>query len=287
MKSNIIEFQQKTNPTSKQTFQAVCDCLNVRVINPKGNIKPSLVLDLRINDTKVDVVKFLPIEITPKGYYKVNHDSDFAKLFRLTTGKNPVAKYSNIRKIWNQFIEYEFNIEYEIENSGSNKEYLKATSINPVNPVLTDEWSITGKLAKKRRTRATKTKYSEGNEKVIIGKDNGNYKDIIGKDLGNDKSLQTTEHKAYSDFESHLSIIPYPNNTYALPEIKNIDSNIYAREDENNSGDEEMSYEEFCRYHMIDDACYVDEDDEEFEEYPVYEKDDIYAQYKANAIIPF
>mgnify|MGYP006981148825 CR=1 FL=1 len=134
---------------------AVCTCADARIgsIRAKGvGRKPVFILEFIIHDTGQAVTKFYNVKITPKGNYAATHNGDFAKQHRLVTGKYNKARYSRARQLLKDMVGHDYIVEYEVAESSQNKSYLKATKVNPVNSIITEQWFESGLLRPKKRS---------------------------------------------------------------------------------------------------------------------------------------
>jgi hypothetical protein len=126
-----------------------CICVNTKVgcIAVKGGIKPVFILEL-VADSGELLVKFFNVQKTTKGNYTVGRNSDFACLYRLTIGENPAARFSRADRLLGHFRGYEFSVEYIEALDKLNNFYQKVTAIKPLNPIVSEDWTITGHLIK-------------------------------------------------------------------------------------------------------------------------------------------
>jgi hypothetical protein len=144
-----------------------CICVNTKVgsIAVKGGIKPVFILEL-VADSGELLVKFFNVQKTNKGNYTVGRSSDFACLYRLTTGENPAARFSRADRLLGHFKGYEFSVEYAEAIDKLNNFYQKVTAIKPLNPVVSEGWTVTGHLIKnvsQKRKNLAKNCQRDGN----------------------------------------------------------------------------------------------------------------------------
>ncbi|MBL1262460.1 hypothetical protein [Candidatus Methylomicrobium oryzae] len=124
-------------------------CANTKVgsIAVKGGIKPVFIIEL-ITDSGELLVKFFNVQRTKKGNYAVGRNSDFARLYRITTGSNPAGRFSRADRLLGHFKGYEFSVEYIEALDKLNNIYQKVTAIKPLNPIVSEGWTVTGHIIK-------------------------------------------------------------------------------------------------------------------------------------------
>lgn len=173
----------KSSWTVHEPILCVCSSTKIGTINTKGGVKPIFILELINEATGRVVIKYLNVIKTLKGNYSVKHDSDFAKLYRITTGENPVARYSKVKQLLPHFIGYEFIAEYSDASTASIAHYFKVKKLLPAKPIIMDEWFESGKLKPKIRKR--KQRASHPNRSAINRKTVGNTLEKEWKKTGN------------------------------------------------------------------------------------------------------
>lgn len=134
--------------------KTLVQCVETRIatIRVGAGIKPIFVLDL-MSETGEIFTKFFGVDRTPAGNYTVKKNSDFAKLYRLTIGRNPAGGFFRCDRVLDHFLGHYFLVDYQLATSKNKGDYLKVTSITPQNPVVTDAWTLTGQLIKKVRAK--------------------------------------------------------------------------------------------------------------------------------------
>ena len=83
----------------------LCECIETRIANIQtvAGVKPVFILELYNESREEQFIKYLNCNSTTKGQYKVPHNSDFAKLYRLTLGVNSTKHFSEAHKILHHF----------------------------------------------------------------------------------------------------------------------------------------------------------------------------------------
>ena len=146
-----------TDKGTEATELVLCECVatskSEKMITPQGKSKPvlacSFVLKLVEIATGEEITCYLKYNKSPKGNAAVKHDGKFAMLYRLTIGDDPRKRYSEAQYLVNHFLGHQFLVSHVIAKTSENYAYKKTASIKPANPIVTDGWTITGKL---RRT---------------------------------------------------------------------------------------------------------------------------------------
>jgi hypothetical protein len=177
--------------------------------------------------------KFFNVTKTQKGNYTVGHNSDFAKLYRLTTGENPTARFSRADRLLKHLLGYEFVCEYDQSAWTDGTECLKVRNIRPLNPVQNNEWTITGNLKQKIKVKTRKTHKISNVKMAMECQKNDNNLATDWQCFGNDKSLEAAKTLGLEhDFDFSVSVQQYDG---IKPYHSNKDNNIYThtREDEN------------------------------------------------------
>jgi len=147
--------------TEKQSSGGLCECIDVylseKMITPKGRSKPTLACSFVMKLVEVvtgeEITCYFNFEKSKAGHAKVKHNGKFAKLYRLTFGTDPRKRYSQAKSLANHFIGEPFLVKYEIVKTEQNDSYRKAICIKPVEPVVTEQWTNTGKLRTNTRRR--------------------------------------------------------------------------------------------------------------------------------------
>lgn len=169
-----------------------CECTSSRIatINTAGGTKVVFIVELFSLDRGIDLIKYFNVVRTPKGSYSVKHNSDFAKLYRTTIGKNPISRYTRADQLLRHLEGKEFIAEYIDASTNQIEHYFKATKLEPVDPIITNEWFETGVLKAKKRGR----RYNKENghkikkNKQQIGNELAKVKQKVGNDLATGKA---------------------------------------------------------------------------------------------------
>ena len=199
----------------KTSIQPVlCECTNTKAgeITTKGGKKPVLIMELSTK-SDLEIVKFFNCTVKTKGRNIVGVDSDFAKLYRITHGAVERKRFSGeARGLLSRFRLMQFYVSYEPASDRNGKPYNKATEIQPINSVISDDWTATGKLKNQRRklhlNRAV-------NLRTIDGQMTVNSRTIDGK-LTDEKSLKAQQslglEPVFNPIETN-TINPYQDKT--------------------------------------------------------------------------
>jgi hypothetical protein len=95
-------------------------------------------------------------------HYKVSKHSKFARLYRLSFGKNPQNRYSKAEQLRSHFAGLQFKCKTKQSKYRKGDTYLKVTEMHPINPILSDDWTPTGILkTKNRSTNESRPKKSD------------------------------------------------------------------------------------------------------------------------------
>jgi hypothetical protein len=168
---------EQGKPTGR-AGKSECVCMTTRtcVIPTKGGFIPRFIMELHPDDEREPVLKFFGVEKTPKGNYTAKPNSDFAKLYRLTTGLNPKKRWDRVARFLKHFHDERFIVDWEEIETPDKRTYLKATHIKPVNPIIDDGiWTETGSLIKAGRPYSNhrKRSISRGNTGGTSGEHRG------------------------------------------------------------------------------------------------------------------
>ncbi len=198
----------------------LCQCVNTKIgaINIKAGKRPVFILELASDDGQL-FIKFFNVNRTAKGNYTTDRNGDFAKLYRLTAGENPSARFSRCDKLLSHFVGHRFFISYELAGDRHGNDYLRATSIKPERSVVGDEWTLTGHLIINARKKPVKS--SAKNRQRL-----GNFEAKNGQFLGN---CNSTQGQTTQGLEPVFDPIPHPLSKIGASHIPNI-NNTYIRE---------------------------------------------------------
>lgn len=169
--------------------QTAWQCVNAKLGNTEEVNTPVLILEFENGTEKA--TEFFNAKRTPKGNISVKPNSNFAKLYRLTTGTNPSHRFTRANKLLCHFIGHYFYCKTkDAIDKKTGVIYQSITAISPVNKHLSDDWSSTGTLIKHRR-KAPKSPPEGGNSQATARQFSGNAQAIFGQFLGNDEPAQT------------------------------------------------------------------------------------------------
>ena len=193
----------------------VCQCINTRkaFIATPGGKRAVFILELISADGEL-FTKFLNANLTKAGNLSVNRNSDFAKLYRITTGENPSKRFTRSNELLGHFVGYSFLIRYELANCKSSGEYLRITSIKPKDIFVSDDWTITGHLI-----RNVRQKKATDSRRIRDG-----FSKSSRKQHNSNSTLDQVNSRVAGVLDPTLSPTKYTNNPYII----NIDS-IYKK----------------------------------------------------------
>lgn len=134
---------------------ALCECVNTKIakIHVAGGVKDVFLLELFDLDNGYQIIKYFNVNRSKAGNYTVGRQSDFAKIYRITLGANPSARFSRAEQLLGHMRGQQFITEYREDRASNGSSYYKATSIKPAAPVITEEWFPSGILRCKRKIR--------------------------------------------------------------------------------------------------------------------------------------
>lgn len=163
----------------------LCICVDFRKGTIRRDTKPVFIMELYAAEAELPVIKFFNCKSKSKGAYKVLHDGDFAKMYRLTLGEVDKKRFSRAQQLLGHFLGCRFVVsKYEPAISKDGTPYLKATEIKPETPFLSAMWWPSGVLKK-----ATKRRKS-GDEMVKNKRQKGDEMVKNRRQKGDDKTLQ-------------------------------------------------------------------------------------------------
>ena len=190
----------------------LCLCIDVRIIKIRvqsGRV-PVFVLQLHNEtiDNEQQIIKYLNCKSTTQGQYTVAHNSDFAKLYRTTTGKNPKKRFSEAHKLVKHFLGYWFIAEFDIYQPPKGESFFKVAHIKAEAPAKNDAWTGNGTL-KKIPKKATFTPNKSGDNR---GTARGHSGDNGGTFRGYSVDCETLQAS------NSLGLEPVLNSTYKRPD---------------------------------------------------------------------
>lgn len=138
-------------------------CVNTKTgfIKTAGGKKPVLILELADEFGEV-YVKFFNCNLTLKGNYTSPKNSDFARLYRITTGIEPGNRLSRSNKLLSHFLGKKLVIKYNQFLDRNDGFYSKVVNIKPALPVVNDDWTSSGHVINNVRTNLASTGHNIG-----------------------------------------------------------------------------------------------------------------------------
>lgn len=195
MKSTTQINTQRPMGSSKSGIHAIC--IGANIVQPSKYYSIQLkFVDPQYGDI---FIKYFNTFKKKSNNFSVPHNGDFAKLYRITFGEDPVARYSKVQQLMNHFIGHEFFIDYVIASFSGGQEYQKVKNIHPVSPINnTGEWTNTGIRIPKPKKPIKRT--GKGLDKIQI---KTGQRQEINKKLDSDEVEKTEQnigkpHKAPS-----------------------------------------------------------------------------------------
>ena len=134
-----------------------CECIDTRIgeIYTQGGHKPAFILQLHSEEINGPLIKYFNCVSKTKSRYTVPHNSDFAKLYRLTLGQNPTKRFSKAHQLLSHFLGYRFIATLKQETLKNGQHYFKATHIEPETLCKNDAWTTNGTLKKSNKPMKT------------------------------------------------------------------------------------------------------------------------------------
>lgn len=208
---------------------AECECINAHIssVNTSGGYKPVITLTLFIHDLNRKLVYFCNVNkaAISKKNYSAKPNSNFAKLYRLTIGKNP--KFSKSQQLMKHLIGEWFRCEYCQDKDKNGLPYYKVTDIAPLEPNVDGNWTFNGELV--RRKKSAENPINPDREKQHpTGTDVAPNWQPIGTDLAPSTAEDAQPIKANEPNPLHKNIshpgvgtsehIPNPNDYMSIEE---------------------------------------------------------------------
>lgn len=146
-----IKIPDKPTPTEKTNHQKhesnvdTFTCIGIRkgCIATQCGKAPVVVMELEADDGDT-AIKFFNVRVTKAKNLAVPRNSDFARLYRLATGENPVARFSRVSTLLRHFVGIEFQCVTIRDTDKKGSEFCKVTRITPSVPHVSDAWTATG-----------------------------------------------------------------------------------------------------------------------------------------------
>ena len=105
---------KESHMQAQTSARVVCECGDTRigVILTPGGEKPVFIMELYAEGINEPLIKFFNCSSKTKGCYTVPHNSNFAKLYRLTRGDIPKKRFSRSHQLLGHFLESRFYATY-------------------------------------------------------------------------------------------------------------------------------------------------------------------------------
>ena len=171
----------------------LCECIDTRIgtIPTAGGIKPVFIMQLQNEAIPEPLIKYFNCNLSDAGNHTVQHNSDFAKIYRSTLGDNPTKRFSKAHQLISHLLGYWFIVSYESAQSRSRKQYLKVTHIKPEAPVRNDAWTLDGTLKKIPKNSPFKT-LENGDEMATDWRQSGEKMAMDWRRHGDDETLEAS-----------------------------------------------------------------------------------------------
>ena len=234
--SFIPATRKERNMQVQNSACVACVCIDTRIgtISTPGGEKPVFILELYAEGINELLIKFFNCTSKTKGCYTVRHNSDFAKLYRLTLGVNPTKRFSRSQQLLRHFLESRFYAKYETATYKSGVSYLKVTHLEAEIPVLSSTWTDTGTLKKACKQRTFKPE-KKGDDEVKSRRQVGDKEVKNRRQVGDDETLQASYSLGLDSVFNPTKTLPIQGKTtntqdHVLCEPKII--HYYRRENE-------------------------------------------------------
>lgn len=189
-----------------QCIDAKTGTIKVRGAEAKRIPKPVLIFDLLSCIDQTAAIKFFQCNKTTKNNYTVSRKGDFAKLYRLTFGESPDARFSRADRLLGHFIGMHFWCETTLEADRlTGESYHKVTSILPVEIHRSDDWTDTGVKRKKSTKKRSSQQKPLDNSLAKIWQKSGKKLANSWQKVGNDESLQPAKTLGLQPFSIPLN----------------------------------------------------------------------------------
>jgi hypothetical protein len=135
-----------------------CECIEAKTGHSKtaGGLKDTIIRTLVDIESAEELVFFFNAIKNKSGNFAVSHQGKFAKLYRLTTGENPLPRFSKAQQLMKHFIGEYFICEYKTAKAINGHCYNKVTSIKPEKSHQNKAWLPTGFHRKTKRIEGGK-----------------------------------------------------------------------------------------------------------------------------------
>lgn len=131
----------------------IFECIDARTGKSKTSkgLMDCIILELYEHRTGRRSICFFNTIKNRSGNFSVKKGSKFAKLYRVTTGKDPGPRLSKAQQLAKHLVGYKFLCEFRESISSQGSVYLNVTKIEPLNPCQSDKWLPDGTPRKKVR----------------------------------------------------------------------------------------------------------------------------------------
>lgn len=194
-----------------------------------------IILTLRNHASGREMVRFFNTKEIKGGNYTVPRNGDFAKLYRITLGKDPKRKFSKAQQLIKHLIGEVFICTYEHAQSQKTA-YFRVTKIVPVLPQYSDAWLDDGRLVNRRVSSTNigaKIRRSDSTNRKHIS----NVLETDGQHFGNQLETQKFEKTQYDWDVGAVPSHKYIQHTKVDTYRDDLDDAKYISvEESNNSG---------------------------------------------------
>jgi hypothetical protein len=163
-------------------------------------------MELHAEAINAPLIKYFNCQSKSRNH-TVKHNSDFAKLYRLTMGINPSKQFSKAQQLLGHFLESRFFAKYEQATLKGGVRYLKAIHLEPETPTINSGWTANGTLKKTSKKRIIPTPIN-GDEVATDWRRDGEKVAKTWRQVGDDETLQAA---------ISLGLEPVFNPTKTLP----------------------------------------------------------------------
>lgn len=222
-----------------------CECIDARIGSSytAGGQKAVIILTLRNHASAREMVRFFNAKKIKGANYTVPRNGGFAKLYRITLGKNPKRKFSKAQQLINHLIGEIFICNYEFAQTEKTT-YFRVTEIVPSTPQYSENWLEDGRLVKRRtalKNHASKIPSKALNNKKHIGND----LETDGQHYGNQLETQKFEKTQHDWDQGAVASHRYIQHTRIDTYGDDLDDGKYISVEVSNSN---VAHERIIRY---------------------------------------
>ena len=172
----------------------LCECIDTRIgtIKTAGGVKPVFIMQLQNEAIPEPLIKYFNCNLSDAGNHTVQHNSDFAKIYRSTLGDNPTKRFSKAHQLISHLSGYWFIASYERAQSRSRKQYLKVVHIEPETPARNDAWTLDGTLKKAAKNSPFQTP-KNGDEVATDWRQSGDKVATDWRQSGDGETLEASK----------------------------------------------------------------------------------------------